>query len=423
MPPPFDSVDRSPGDDHIPDGVPTPDMGPTVAASDLVAACEAAWAAIQARHPQVPDTVVVLGSGVERGRLVKLGHWWGGQWRVGGEARGEVLLAGEALHLPPEAVFEVLLHEAAHGLNAARGIRDASRGGRYHNANFKAAAAEVGLKPGRMDPYGWARTALTPSTAEAYAEAITGIEAHMRLARGLPASRGVGVEGNGMDGLDRDGAEAEGGGRGDGDRPKQRAAECGCEPTRKLRMAPSVLARGPVVCGLCQSAFAVPNQAEQLLGASADPAARPNGASAGVVVNDFTARRRQAVEEEVPVDLLAEAHARLAEIETAIAAVAPDQPDGEGVVAAFAERRAEIGTWFEALVTADIVPFPGSDDPSRKEPESSESRIAEGRDFSAPLSLDLRTIELPVADVDPPEPPGRRSEPPAPERAVPEVGR
>jgi hypothetical protein len=114
-------------------------------ASALVASCETAWAAIQQHHREVPDVVIVLGTGVERGRLVKLGHWWGGRWIADGDIRGEVLLAGEALHLAPEDVFEVLLHEAAHGLNAARGVQDSSRGGRYHNARFKPTAEELGL--------------------------------------------------------------------------------------------------------------------------------------------------------------------------------------------------------------------------------------------------------------------------------------
>ena len=108
----------------------------------------------------MPDAVQVLGSGVERGRLVKLGHWWDGRWVADGEVRGEVLLAGEALHLPPDQVFEVLLHEAAHGLNAARSVKDTSRGGRYHNARFKLTAEEVGLGVDKMPPYGWAKTVL-----------------------------------------------------------------------------------------------------------------------------------------------------------------------------------------------------------------------------------------------------------------------
>ena len=185
--------DASPGDARQPDEQVPPDEDgrpARVAASDLVASCEGAWSQIQARHPQVPDAVIVLGSGVERGRLVKLGHWWGGQWRVGDEPRGEVLLAGEALHLPPEAVVEVLLHEAAHGLNAARGVRDTSRGGRYHNAHFKAAAAEVGLRPRRLDPYGWARTVLTPATAEDYAGVIAAYRRRDAPGPGSPGGQG-----------------------------------------------------------------------------------------------------------------------------------------------------------------------------------------------------------------------------------------
>src|SRR5438445_536455 len=80
--------------------------------SALVEACERAWSDIRVHHPDLPEVVVVLGSGIERGRLVKLGHWWGGRWLADGEVRGEVLLAGEALHLTPAQVFEVLLHEA-----------------------------------------------------------------------------------------------------------------------------------------------------------------------------------------------------------------------------------------------------------------------------------------------------------------------
>ena len=261
-----------------------------VAASDLVAACEAGWAAIQALHPQVPDTVIVLGTGVERGRLVKLGHWWGGQWRVGAEARGEVLLAGEALHLPPEAVFEVLLHEAAHGLAAARNIRDTSRGGRYHNANYKAVAAEVGLRPRRLNPYGFARTELTPATAETYAGVIAGIGARMRLARGLPAQRAVGIEG-GVEGIAGGGKEV-GGGRTNGARTGPPAAECGCQPGRKLRMAPSVLERGPVICGLCGSEFTVARQAEARVAASPGAGLDRAGSPPTGVVGVTEARNR-----------------------------------------------------------------------------------------------------------------------------------
>src|SRR5258706_6883923 len=177
------------------------------AASPLVAACEEVWRSIKGNPPDVPDVVVVLGTGVERGRLVKLGHWWGGRWVADGQVRGEVLLAGEALHLQPAQVVEVLLHEATHGLNAARGIKDASRGGRYHNARFKASAEEMGLVVSSMPPYGWARTALGPEAAGSYESVTTRLGEAMRIARRLIADVRLGDSGPDQE---REGAEGDG---------------------------------------------------------------------------------------------------------------------------------------------------------------------------------------------------------------------
>ena len=207
------------------------------AASDVVAACETAWNAIQGHHGEVPDVVVVLGTGVERGRLVKLGHWCGSRWVADGEPRGEVLLAGEALHLPADAVFEVLLHEAAHGLNAARGTKDSSRGGRYHNARFKATAEEIGLVVSAMPPYGWAQTSISPETHARYGTEIERLASAMRIARRIGPDVQLG-EGSNTGGT-RDGKDT------DDNRAGAGAAVCGC--ARRMRMAPSVLARGPVV--------------------------------------------------------------------------------------------------------------------------------------------------------------------------------
>lgn len=232
---------------------PPRDLAPPVA-SDVVAACEDAWRAIQRHHADLPDVVVVLGTGVERGRLVKLGHWWGGRWIADGNIRGEVLLAGEALHLSPHHVFEVLLHEAAHGLNAARGVKDSSRGGRYHNARFKATAEEVGLAVAMMPPHGWARTNLQPSATARYASEIGRLGEAMRIARRLSADVQVGELGDDKhDGQDHRDAGGSG-------RAKPRPATCGCG--RRMRMAPSVLAQGPVVCGVCGQDFTIETSAQ-----------------------------------------------------------------------------------------------------------------------------------------------------------------
>lgn len=228
-------------------------------ASHLLSACEEAWRSIRLRHEDTPDVVLVLGTGVERGRLVKLGHWWDGRWTADGEVRGEVLLAGEALHLPPAQVFEVLLHEATHGLNAVRGVKDTSRGGRYHNARFKAAAEELGLVVSQMPPYGWAQTDLGPDALAAYEGDIAAIGEAMRIARRIGgnvrlsgAEETAGVGGGAGDGTA--GSEGE-------RSPTSGPAMCGCG--RRMRMAPTVLAEGPVLCGLCGQEFATEQTIEQ----------------------------------------------------------------------------------------------------------------------------------------------------------------
>ena len=215
-------------------------------ASELVAACEAAWSSIQRRHPGVPDAVIILGSGVERGRLVKLGHWWSGRWIADGQVRGEVLLAGEALHLKPEDVFEVLLHEAAHGLNAHLGIKDTSRGGRYHNARFRQTAEDFGLRVATAPPFGWASTALTEQATELYRSEIASIGDALRIARRLNTATTIGVEGTTGGETTSENGERETG-------SKNPPAQCGCG--RKMRMAPATLAAGPVICGLCNEQF------------------------------------------------------------------------------------------------------------------------------------------------------------------------
>jgi len=266
-------------------------------ASTLVAALEAAWRDIQSHHRELPDAVMVLGTGVERGRLVKLGHWWGGQWVADGQPRGEVLLAGEALHLEPGRVFEVLLHEAAHGINAARGVKDTSRGGRYHNKEFAKTAQQVLLRVRSMPPYGLAATSLTPDALERYGATIDRLGDTMRIARQLRQGLQVGT----------DSGEIEGGGKTGGKGSEQgqpksgsTAASCGCG--RKMRMAPSTLAAGPVVCGLCGSEFTngaakTSNQSER-----EDLGTRVTGGGAvaeAVVDRSFLARRQASLAADV----------------------------------------------------------------------------------------------------------------------------
>lgn len=335
------------------------DTAPPVAdpaASALIAACEAAWGDIQRHHPELPSAVIVLGTGVQGGRLVKLGHWWQSQWVADGTARGEVLLAGEALHLPPDQVLEILVHEAAHGINCARGVKDTSRGGRYHNQRFKATATEVGLRVQRMDPYGWARTTLRPETIERYAESIATIGEHLRIARALPRRAIQGIDSKGRDGEGVDGSGDERQTR------KSAAAECSCG--RKMRMAASVLAKGPVVCGLCETEFALPRQAEHVV------AAAPAGPG-------FVHRRQhQLAAEGEPPDRLREGLDLLDAFEQAMQLLAQRTGDRQPLDV-FQRERDGIAKWFEGVVTADVVAI---------------------ADHRTTPDVDLRTVDLPNLD-------------------------
>ncbi|PXY16540.1 hypothetical protein [Prauserella muralis] len=129
------------------------------------------------------------------------------------------------------ASLAALLHEATHRIAEARGIAVTSSRGVYHNTRFRDLAREVGLEAHQDDPAkpgggprGWARDTLPPATVQRYREHLTRLDAALRRYPAPPPT----AERNYV------------------------AARCQC---RSLRMAPTELARGPVLCGLCHSPF------------------------------------------------------------------------------------------------------------------------------------------------------------------------
>ena len=155
--------------------------------SRIIAALERAWAAIQDRHPDVPDVVIVTGAGSNQkgtpeGYRLR-GHHWPERWVLegrDGQRTPELFVAGELLSAGGRAVLEVMLHEAAHALAARRGIKDTSAAGnRYHNKRFVALAAELGLRgPDVPDKVtGWSNCTLTGQAAyDAYADVVAAID-------------------------------------------------------------------------------------------------------------------------------------------------------------------------------------------------------------------------------------------------------
>ncbi len=83
------------------------------------------------------------------------------------DKRYEINIAAEHLDRDPIKTVETLLHEMVHLYCATKGIKDCSRGGRYHNAKFRDAAEQHGMTyedPEISPKYGWAFPTLRPST-------------------------------------------------------------------------------------------------------------------------------------------------------------------------------------------------------------------------------------------------------------------
>jgi hypothetical protein len=207
---------------------------PAFTTAGLLSALETAWAAIRTRHPEVPDAVLIVGSGspAKGSQSLKWGHFATLRWQSGDTQLPEVLVSGEGLKRTPAEVFTTLLHEATHGLADARGIQDTSRQGRWHNKKFATLAAELGLTAAKDDKLGYSPCTLTDQTAADYAATIT------TLATALKAYRHPELAGQGTGRTNNNNGVT---------------AECDCP--RKIRLSITAFEEGPIVCAQCGAAF------------------------------------------------------------------------------------------------------------------------------------------------------------------------
>lgn len=217
--------------------------------STLIRALETVWAAIQDRHADVPDVILITGSGASR-RGLKMGHHAADRWnhREDGEPLTEVFLSGERIADGPRGILSTLLHEAAHGVNRTRRIKDTSNH-RYHNQKFVATAQELGLETATEahPSIGWSFTSCPDETFAVYAEAMKPLEdwflqigegTGYGAVSGLPVKVTPGAEGPKTSGrLDK--------------------IVCRCETPRILRMSKKAFAAGPIRCGVCDHDFAI----------------------------------------------------------------------------------------------------------------------------------------------------------------------
>ncbi len=204
--------------------------------SDFVATCEDAWKVIQSRHDDVPDAVIVVGSG-GRSAPTLLGHFAKDAWEnEDGDTVHEVLIVAEQLKRKPEEIFTTLLHESVHGIANKRGIKDCS--GKRHNKRFAALCHEVGLIPPEdtHPTLGYSMATLSDEAQAYYSSIIRSIGEQLQVYRKLKLK----------------------------DKETKKTtwiAECECE--RKIRLPKKTIESGggideiAIVCQVCESEFKV----------------------------------------------------------------------------------------------------------------------------------------------------------------------
>lgn len=207
--------------------------------STIIAALERTWAELRDFHPEVPEAVFITGTGAKKGE-VKWGHWNPTRWHEAGAINNtlpEVFISGERLAQGAPLVLQTLIHEAAHGLAHVRGVKETSRGHRYHNGKFATLAEEMGLKRPEVacETRGWSACTLQDGTLDRY-------QSFPLLEEAIVVCIGAKVD----DGGPVNGPTTE-------KKPRPKYA-CGCAE-RIIRMSVKVFELGPVICGLCSEPF------------------------------------------------------------------------------------------------------------------------------------------------------------------------
>lgn len=240
---------------------------PAGAGSSVVSVLEKVWKKIQANHPELPDVVIVTGSGMIG--PARWGHFRANGWTERAEKEaavslvlGEMFVAGETLAKGAAHTVETMLHEGAHVLAKVREIQDTSRQNRWHNKKFLALAEELGLEYGKESAHpqiGFSQVTLTPGTTEEYAEVIAELDQAIRLTVALPAwlrEATEGGEGGAGENIGHHGGRKPKAGGGSGSSNNLKAT-CGCEEPRIIRASRKVLEADPIICGKCREEFTV----------------------------------------------------------------------------------------------------------------------------------------------------------------------
>lgn len=154
----------------------------------LIVALDSVYASLRTRHPGLPAALVTVEEphpAITR----RAACWRPGRFVTAtGTYEGRIAFGYPSPHRPvprllalndPGMLLGVLVHEAAHALATARGIKDTSRSGTYHNTRYRDLAAELGLEVGKRESEGWVLTKCSPALLDAYGEHLAALGAAM----------------------------------------------------------------------------------------------------------------------------------------------------------------------------------------------------------------------------------------------------
>lgn len=227
--------------------------------SEIVKALEGVWTEIVKRNPELPEVVMITGSGLD-GMGAKWAHFWRERWtdKTDKSTRPELFIAGERLACGAELTVQSMLHEAAHALAHVREIQDTSRQNRYHNKEFVRCAQELGLDYTHEKPdatIGFSAVTLTEEGKTAYAKVIEKLDTAIKTyLPGFESYVTTGGDGsNGGDGAHR----IKGVKRTPIAGPSRNNIKyvCQCETPRIMRMSRKTFEEAPVMCGACGKDF------------------------------------------------------------------------------------------------------------------------------------------------------------------------
>lgn len=244
---------------------------------DIAAALQVFWVELQRAHPEIPEVVLITGSGYQGKQTPRNGHFWPGHWNIteevtktkehppvdlpegirlpaatvtttADENRGlpEVFIAGERIAQGGMLVAQTIIHEAAHALGHVREEPTTSQGGRYHTKTFARFGEELGLvKPVKADKsHGFAFMDLSEEAAELWKPWYEAFDNLPNLKGNLLLNLGRGSGGGGS-----------GGETGAGRNGKRFAVACQCVPARRIQVSPKTFESGALLCGVCDERF------------------------------------------------------------------------------------------------------------------------------------------------------------------------